>query len=254
MAKKKSLWIGIGIVVVVIIAVYSWGKGIYNNLVSGDEQVKTAWSQVENQYQRRADLIPNLVNTVKGYAAHERETLEAVIRARADATSTTVNAGDLDAAQLQKFQAAQGELSNALSRLMVVVERYPDLKANQNFLELQAQLEGTENRIAVERMRFNETAQQYNTYLRRFPNVFFAGLFGFEQKPYFAADAGAERAPSVDFGTTSPAPGQIPPLTAPSPTPAPVTPSPESLAPASPAAPIAPSPAEPVTSSPGAGQ
>jgi len=176
-----------------------WGKGVYNGMVTHEETVKTAWSQVENQYQRRQDLIPNLVNTVKGYAAHERETLEGVINARAKATQVTVDPDNLNEQSIQQFQAAQGELSSALSRLMVVVERYPELKANQNFLELQAQLEGTENRIAVERMRFNETAQTYNTYIRQFPNNIFAGMFGFQQKAYFKADPGAERAPVVEF-------------------------------------------------------
>ena len=139
-------------------------------MVTQDEGVKTAWSQVENQYQRRMDLIPNLVNTVKGYAAHEKETLEGVVNARAEATKTTIDPSNLTEESLKKFQSAQGELGNALSRLMLVLERYPDLKANQNFMELQAQLEGTENRISVERKRFNEVAQSYNTYIRQFPN------------------------------------------------------------------------------------
>ncbi|MCC8095726.1 MAG: LemA family protein [Tannerellaceae bacterium] len=172
---------------------------MYNNMVTHDETVKTAWSQVENQYQRRMDLIPNLVNTVKGYASHERETLESVINTRAKATQTTIDPDNLTEESINRFQAVQGELSSALSRLMVVLERYPDLKANQNFLELQAQLEGTENRIAVERKRFNETAQQYNTYIRSFPNNIFAGMFGFTPKAYFTAESGAERAPVVEF-------------------------------------------------------
>ena len=195
--SKKLLWIAIP--VVIVIALVMWGKGVYNNMVTHDENVKTAWSQVENQYQRRLDLIPNLVNTVKGYASHERETLEGVINARAKATQTTVDPENLTPEALQQFQNTQSELSSALSRLMVVVERYPELKANQNFLELQAQLEGTENRIAVERQRFNETAQQYNTYIRRFPNNIFSGMFGFFPKAYFAAESGAERAPQVHF-------------------------------------------------------
>jgi len=195
--SKKILWILIPILLIVVL--FMWGKGIYNNMVTHEETVKTAWSQVENQYQRRQDLIPNLVNTVKGYAAHERETLEGVINARAKATQVTVDPDNLNEQSIQQFQAAQGELSSALSRLMVVVERYPDLKANQNFLELQAQLEGTENRISVERMRFNETAQAYNTYIRKFPNNIFAGMFGFQQKAYFKADPGAEKAPVVEF-------------------------------------------------------
>ena len=157
--KHKTLWITLGVIVFLVFAVFSWVKGSYNTMVSQDEGVKTAWSQVENQYQRRLDLIPNLVNTVKGYAAHEKETLEGVIDARAEATKTTSDPSNLNEESLKKFQAAQGELSSALSRLMVVMERYPDLKANQNFSELQAQLEGTENRIAVERKRFNEVAQ-----------------------------------------------------------------------------------------------
>lgn len=195
--SKKLLWIAIPVILVIVLFV--WMKGIYNNMVTQDEQVKTAWSQVENQYQRRLDLIPNLVNTVKGYAAHEQATLQGVVEARAKATQTTVDPENLTPEALQQFQNTQTELSNALSRLMVVVERYPELKANQNFLELQAQLEGTENRIAVERQRFNETAQGYNTYIRRFPNTLFAGMFGFSPKAYFAAESGAERAPKVEF-------------------------------------------------------
>ena len=168
-------------------------------MVTQDESVKTAWSQVENQYQRRMDLIPNLVNTVKGYATHEKETLEGVISARSEATKTTIDPSNLDEASLQRFQAAQGELSSALSRLMVVIERYPELKANQNFSELQAQLEGTENRITVERKRFNEVAQAYNTYIRSFPNNLLAGMFGFQTKAYFTAEPGSEKAPKVEF-------------------------------------------------------
>ncbi|MDL2255853.1 LemA family protein [Parabacteroides sp. OttesenSCG-928-K15] len=195
--SKKILWIAIPILLVIV--VFMWGKGVYNNMVTQEEQVKTAWSQVENQYQRRLDLIPNLVNTVKGYASHEQETLEGVVNARAKATQTTIDPANLTPEALQQFQSTQSELSSALSRLMVVVERYPELKANQNFLELQAQLEGTENRISVERMRFNETAQQYNTNIRRFPNNIFAGMFGFQPKAYFAAESGAEKAPVVQF-------------------------------------------------------
>jgi LemA protein len=197
--KHKTLWITLGVIVFLVFAVFSWVKGSYNTMVSQDEGVKTAWSQVENQYQRRLDLIPNLVNTVKGYAAHEKETLEGVINARAEATKTTIDPSNLNEESLKKFQAAQGELSSALSRLMVVMERYPDLKANQNFSELQAQLEGTENRITVERKRFNEVAQAYNTYIRSFPNNILAGMFGFFPKAYFTADAGAEKAPKVEF-------------------------------------------------------
>lgn len=195
MFKNKVVWIIIAIVAIL----FFWGQGAYNNMVTQDEGVKTAWSQVENQYQRRMDLIPNLVNTVKGYATHEKETLEGVVSARAEATKTTIDPSNLTEESLQKFQSAQGQLGNALSRLMLVLERYPDLKANQNFLELQAQLEGTENRISVERMRFNEVAQAYNTYIRKFPNNLLSGMFGFQPKAYFAADAGAEKAPKVEF-------------------------------------------------------
>ena len=199
MGKAKGILIAAVVLVVIVIAGFSWVKGSYNTMVGLDEGVKSAWSQVENQYQRRADLIPNLVNTVKGYAEHEKGTLEAVINARAKATSVTINPGDLNAETLQRFQDAQGELSGALSRLMVVMERYPDLKANENFRDLQAQLEGTENRIAVERKRFNETAQTYNTAIRSFPTVILAGVFNFSQRPYFAAESGAQKAPTVDF-------------------------------------------------------
>lgn len=171
----------------------------YNRMVEMDEQVTSAWAQVENVYQRRADLIPNLVNTVKGYAAHEQETLEGVIEARSKATSMNVNPENLSPESLQQFNQAQEGLSSALSRLMVVVERYPDLKANQNFLDLQAQLEGTENRITVERMKFNQTTQTYNAYIRKFPQVIYSGWFGFEKKSYFEAQQGAEKAPEVQF-------------------------------------------------------
>lgn len=198
MKNKGTL---IGVIVLLLIVVWAIGTGIKvnNNLVNKDEAVKTAWSQVENQYQRRADLIPNLVNTVKGYATHERETLEGVINARAKATQTTVDPDKLTPEAMQKYMAAQGELTQALGRLMVTVEQYPDLKANENFLALQSQLEGTENRIATERMRFNEVSRDYNTYARRFPNNLFAGMLGFEQKPYFEAAEGAEKAPEVNF-------------------------------------------------------
>ena len=199
MFKNKALWITIAIIVVLLFAGYSWVKSTYNTMVTQDEGVKTAWSQVENQYQRRMDLIPNLVNTVKGYATHEKETLEGVVSARAEATKTTIDPSNLNEESMKKFQAAQGELSSALSRLMLVIERYPDLKANQNFSELQAQLEGTENRISVERKRFNETAQSYNTYIRSFPTNILAGMFGFQPKAYFSAESGAEKAPKVEF-------------------------------------------------------
>jgi LemA protein len=171
----------------------------YNSIVEKSENVDKSWAQVQNVYQRRADLVPNLVNTVKGAADFEKSTLTAVIEARSKATSMNIDASKLDASSMQKFQAAQGELSGALSRLLVSVERYPELKANQNFLELQAQLEGTENRIAVERGRFNETTGDYNTYIKQFPRNIYAGWFDFEKKPYFEADAGAEKVPEVQF-------------------------------------------------------
>jgi LemA protein len=186
------------IFVLVLIGVLT-GVSTYNKLVSAEESVNNSWANVQNVYQRRTDLIPNLVNTVKGVANFEKSTLTAVIEARAKATSVNINPKNLDEASLQKFQSAQDGVSSALSRLMVVVERYPELKATQNFSELQAQLEGTENRITVERRNFNEAAQTYNTYLRRFPNNIFAGMFGFQKKAYFAAQKGAENAPKVEF-------------------------------------------------------
>lgn len=195
---KKS-WIVIIVLVLVILIGFNYGKGKYNTMVIANETVEAQWAQVENVYQRRADLIPNLVATVKGYASHEKETLEGVVQARAKATSTTINANNMDPAALQKFQAAQDGLSSALSRLMVVVEKYPDLKANQNFLQLQAQLEGTENRITVERKRFNESARDYNLSIKMFPNTIFANMFGFEKKSYFEATQGANEAPKVEF-------------------------------------------------------
>ncbi|HJN06498.1 MAG TPA: LemA family protein [Bacteroidales bacterium] len=195
---KKS-WIIIIIIVILGFITYSWFKGTYNNMVTLSETVDKQWADVENVYQRRADLIPNLVATVKGYASHEKETLEGVINARAKATSTTINAGDLTPGKIAAFQQAQDGLSSALSKLMVVVERYPELKANQNFLELQAQLEGTENRIAVERRKFNESARNYNTYIKLFPKNMLANMFGFEKKPYFEAQEGADEAPKVEF-------------------------------------------------------
>ncbi len=195
---KKGL-IVLAVVAVVIISIIGWVVSTYNGMVQQQESVKTAWSQVENVYQRRADLIPNLVSTVKGYAAHEKTTLEEVVAARAKATQMTVNPEDLTEENIKKFQNAQGGLSQALGRLLMITENYPDLKANQNFLELQAQLEGTENRITVERKKFNETAQGYNTYIRTFPRNIFAGMFGFQPKGYFEAQAGAETAPKVEF-------------------------------------------------------
>jgi LemA protein len=172
---------------------------MYNRLVSSEEGVNGQWANVENQYQRRADLIPNLVATVKGYAAHESETLEGVVSARAKATQVTVDAENMTPEKLQQYQAAQGELSSALGKLLMITENYPDLKANQNFLELQAQLEGTENRISTERTRFNEMAKSYNTSIRTFPNSIAAGIFGFDKKPYFEAESGSEKAPEVQF-------------------------------------------------------
>ena len=195
----KKTWITIAVVAVVVIALFGWVKGVYNGMVEQEESVNTAWSQVENVYQRRADLIPNLVNTVKGYAAHESETLQGVIEARSKATQVSVNAEDLTEANIKKFQAAQGELQQALGRLLMLTENYPDLKANENFRDLQAQREGTENRITVERQKFNETAKVYNTNIRKFPNNIFAGMFGFEKKGYFEAQQGAEKAPEVKF-------------------------------------------------------
>jgi len=195
---KKGLII-LGVIVLFIFIAYSNIKGTYNNLVTLNEDVKIKWSQVENQYQRRSDLIPNLVKTVKGYADFEQETLTAVIEARAKATSTTIDANNLNEQSMQQFQQAQEGLSSALSRLMVVVERYPDLKANQNFLQLQAQLEGTENRIAVERRNFNTVVGDFNTKIRTFPANLYAGFFGFEKEPYFEADEGSEKAPEVNF-------------------------------------------------------
>lgn len=178
-----------------------YGISVNNSLVEQEENVNSAWAQVENQYQRRADLIPNLVNTVRGAADFESETLQEVIEARSRATSVNINASDLNNPQaFQQFQEAQSQLSGALSRLLVTVERYPELKANQNFRDLQAQLEGTENRISTERMRFNNAAQAYNTKIRRFPASIIASITGFEQKEYFQADEGAEEAPEVDFG------------------------------------------------------
>lgn len=192
----KKTWIII-IAVIAVIAVY--GVSSYNSMVSQEEAVGTAWSNVENQYQRRADLIPNLVNTVKGYAAHEKETFDAVVSARAKATQTTVSIDDLTPEKMEAYQRAQGEVGSALSRLLAVTENYPELKANENFQTLQAQLEGTENRISVERRNFNDVAREYNTSIRRFPKKIFAGMFGFEKRPYFEAQEGTEKAPEVKF-------------------------------------------------------
>ena len=196
--KKKGTVTIIAIIAVVVIVIL-WGIRVNNRMITMEEGVNKAWSNVENVYQRRADLIPNLVNTVKGYAAHETSTFEAVVNARAKATSITVNPENMTADQLKEFQKAQNEVGGALGRLIAVSEAYPELKANENFKELQAQLEGTENRISVERRNFNEAANQYNTYIRKFPQSIIAGMFGFEKKPYFEAEEGANKAPTVQF-------------------------------------------------------
>ena len=194
--KKALPWI---VVLGVLAIIVLWGIGRYNAIVSAEESVETSWSQVENQYQRRSDLIPNLVETVKGYAAHESETLEGVMAARARATQVVIDPANATAEQMASYQAAQGELTQTLGRLMAVAEAYPDLKANENFMNLQSQLEGTENRITVARNNFNEVARAYNTMIRRFPTNIIASVFGFEKKPYFEAQDGAEVAPQVKF-------------------------------------------------------
>ena len=193
---KKGLIIAIVALVAVLVL---YGINTYNRFVTGEESVKSAWSQVENVYQRRSDLIPNLVSTVKGYAKHESNTLQAVIEARANASRMTVDPSKLNKEQIAQFQSAQSELSNAIGRLLVTVEQYPDLKANQNFLDLQAQLEGTENRITVERNKFNETVKAYNTSIKRFPGNIIASIFRFEEKGYFQASEEAKTAPKVEF-------------------------------------------------------
>ena len=190
---------GLIVVLVILAILVIWGIKAYNSMVKQREAVNTAWSNVENTYQRRADLIPNLVSTVKGYAKHEQSTLEGVVEARAKATQIKVDPANLDEASLKKFNDAQGELGSALGKLLMIQENYPNLKANENFLELQSQLEGTENRINVARSNFNDTAKNYNTYLQKFPNNVISGLFGFKTKPYFEASAGAETAPKVEF-------------------------------------------------------
>ena len=195
---KKS-YIVIGVIIVIVIGIFMWFKGSYNQMVTRSENVSSQWSNVENQYQRRLDLIPNLVNTVKGYAEHEQNTLTQVVEARAKATQMQVNFDQLDEQTIRKFNNMQGELSSALSRLLAISEQYPDLKANENFRDLQAQLEGTENRIAVERRKFNEEVKDYNAYIRSVPKNISAGMFGFTPKPYFEATAGAEKAPEVKF-------------------------------------------------------
>ena len=195
----KKWLIPVVVLVVIGIIIYMMFGGIYNSAVQKQEDAKTAWSQVESAYQRRSDLIPNLVNTVKGAADFERGTLTDVIEARSRATSINVDADNMTQEQLQQFQQAQGEVTSALSRLLVTVERYPELKATQNFQQLQSQLEGTENRINVERNRFNETVNLYNVYIKQFPNNLITGMFGFDEMPRFASDPGAQNAPDVDF-------------------------------------------------------
>lgn len=192
---KKSLIITIAVIAVIVL----WGVKINNRMVSLEEDTTKAWSNVENVYQRRADLIPNLVETVKGYAAHESSTLQSVIEARSNATKISVDPSNMTAEQLKQFQEAQGMVGSALGRLIAISESYPDLKANQNFQELQAQLEGTENRITVERKNFNDVASNYNKYVRKFPNSLLANILGFEKKPYFEAEEGASKAPKVTF-------------------------------------------------------
>ena len=195
---KKGL-IALIVAGVIVVGGFLWIKGAYNRMVVEDENVSSAWAQVENVYQRRADLIPNLVETVKGYAEHESSTLENVVAARAKATQVTVDPENLTPEALAAFNEAQGELSSALGRLLLIQENYPDLKASQQFMELQAQLEGTENRIATERMKYNEAAKYFNTGIRQFPDNIIASIFGFDKKAYFEAQAGAETAPKVEF-------------------------------------------------------
>lgn len=198
MEKKsfsKSTMIFIGVIVVIVL----WAISGYNSLVNMDEGVTNKWSNVETQYQRRTDLIPNLVNTVKGYAKHEQQTLEAVMQARSQATQVKIDPSNCTPEQLAAYQKAQGDVTSALGKLLAITENYPDLKANQNFLELQSQLEGTENRITVARKDFNDAANVYNASIRRFPKNILAGIFGFEKHAYFEAEAGAEKAPKVEF-------------------------------------------------------
>lgn len=195
---KKNTIILLSVIAIVVLSFF-WGISSYNNLVTLREDVNSQWANVESQYQRRSDLIPNLVQTVKGYATHESSTLEGVVAARAKATQVTIDPKNLTAEKLQEYQAAQGQVSSALGKLLMITENYPDLKANQNFLELQAQLEGTENRISVERNRFNEIAKSYDVTIQHFPKSIIASLFGFEKKPYFEAEKGSEKAPQVKF-------------------------------------------------------
>lgn len=195
---KKSLWILL-IVVILVVVIYSFFSGTYNSMVEKGNEAQKAWANVESQYQRRADLIPNLVNTVKGYATHEQQTLEGVVEARSKATQTTIAFDQLNDQNLAKYQQSQGQVTQALGKLMAISESYPDLKANQNFLALQDDLSGTENRIAVARMDYNTAVQSYNTFIQKFPTNILAGMFGFTVKSLFAAEAGAEKAPTVQF-------------------------------------------------------
>ena len=192
-------WLPLIVILVIVFGIFRWGVGLNNTMVEKQETAKTQWANVESAYQRRADLIPNLVNTVKGYASHEKETLEGVIQARANATKTTIDPSNVTPEQMAQFQESQNSLTGALSRLMVVVEKYPDLKANQNFLELQSQLEGTENRINVERNRYNNLTKDYNVYIRKFPATLLAGMLGFDPMILFQAAEGSDKAPTVDF-------------------------------------------------------
>ncbi|OEJ99095.1 LemA family protein [Flavivirga aquatica] len=192
-------WLPLIVIGILAIGLYSWGKGFNNTAVEYEADAKTAWSNVESAYQRRADLIPNLVSTVKGYAAHEKETLEGVIKARSEATKTNINVGDLTPEKMAQFQQAQQGLSGALSKLLVTVERYPELKADRGFLELQSQLEGTENRINVTRDRFNKSVNIYDKFTKKFPGKLLASLFGFEEMARFKSSAGSENAPKVEF-------------------------------------------------------
>ena len=201
--NKKGCLIGLigflSVIIIIAIACVIYGINTNNKIVTAEESVNSQWAKVENQYQRRADLIPNLVNTVKGYTQHESATLQAVTEARSKATQTQINFDQLDEQALQQYSAQQGELSSALSRLLAISENYPDLKANQNFRDLQAQLEGTENRISVERRKYNEAVKAYNSYIMQFPRNIFASMFGFKDMAYFNAEAGTEQAPQVQF-------------------------------------------------------
>lgn len=197
--NKKNLNMGCIVAIAVVAVAVIWGISGYNGLVNMDEAVNNRWANVETQYQRRSDLIPNLVSTVKGYAKHESQTLEAVMKARSQATQVKIAPSNCTPQQLAQYQRAQGDVTSALGKLLAITENYPDLKANQNFLELQSQLEGTENRITVARKDFNDAANEYNVAIRRFPKSILAGMFGFEKRAYFEAEAGAEKAPKVEF-------------------------------------------------------